>query len=579
MSLYSYKGAVKTLQDDLSSKSEAIRIEHAELVKLRKEFADKKSQEKRDKINPKILPKKHKTAAPIEEQEEEPTTTSEEATTTSTTTTTTTTTTENLPESHGKVDGNAKLSDVRKRSQTAYDHNRGTPTDPDLLDKRNFVRDMMKFAWKGYRERAWGYNEVKPDSGRPSTNNIFGAAKTGATIIDALDTLWIMGLTEQFEEGKKWVKEEFNLRVANQMLSAFETVIRFLGGLLGAYHMSGDYMFAQKAIEVAEAIDPAFRDSPFPAAHFNPSTGRTDSNSGRILSEIGSFHLEYYDLAFSVGDKKWFDRAYGIRDVIKTIKTRDGLIANRVSKPRKEVDGHWSATPQSGSISFGAEGDSYYEYLIKAFYQTSKLDKDAKELYDRSIDGAKKILVKTSTGGNRYLSDYPGSGASMQHLACFAGGMIAYGSKDSLTPEEDLKLGADITETCSLSYRNSKSHIGSERFSTFRNVAVGSPNYYILRPEVVESYFYLWRITKEQKYRDWAWEAAQAIEEHCRSVYGYSGLRNVDSLSPQKDDLQRSFFLAETLKYLYLIFSEDDLINLDEFVFNTEAHPLPITKY
>ena len=250
MSLYSYKGAVKTLQDDLSSKSEEIRIEHAELVKLRKEFADKKSQKKQDKINPKILPKKHKTAAPIEEQEEEPTTTSEEATTTSTTTTTTTTTTtENLPEGPGEVGGNAKLSDVRKRSQTAYDHNRGTPTDPDLLDKRNFVRDMMKFAWKGYRERAWGYNEVKPDSGRPSTNNIFGAAKTGATIIDALDTLWIMGLSEQFEEGKKWVKEEFNLRVANQMLSAFETVIRFLGGLLGAYHMSGDYMFAQKAIE------------------------------------------------------------------------------------------------------------------------------------------------------------------------------------------------------------------------------------------------------------------------------------------------------------------------------------------
>ena len=66
---------------------------------------------------------------------------------------------------------------------------------------------MMKFAWKGYRERAWGYNEVKPDTGRPSTSNIFGAAKTGATIIDALDTLWIMGLTEQFEEGRKWVQD------------------------------------------------------------------------------------------------------------------------------------------------------------------------------------------------------------------------------------------------------------------------------------------------------------------------------------------------------------------------------------
>ena len=70
------------------------------------------------------------------------------------------------------------------------------------------------------------------------------------------------------------------------------------------------------------------------------------------------------------------------------------MTANRVSKPKKEVGGKWSASPQSGSISFGAEGDSYYEYLIKAYYQTSKLDKDAKDLYDQSIAGAKKILVK-----------------------------------------------------------------------------------------------------------------------------------------------------------------------------------------
>ena len=60
-----------------------------------------------------------------------------------------------------------------------------------------------------------------------------------------------------------------------------------------------------------------------------------------------------------------------------------------------------------------------------------------------------------------------------------------------------------------MSYHNSKSHIGSERFSTYNGIAVGSPSYYILRPEVVESYFYLWRFTKDPKYRDWAWEAAQ----------------------------------------------------------------------
>jgi len=88
----------------------------------------------------------------------------------------------------------------------------------------------------------------------------------------------------------------------------------------------------------------------------------------------------------------------------------------------------------------------------------------------------------------------------------------------------------------------------------------------------------MWRYTKDQKYREWAWDAVQALEEHCRSEFGFSGIKNVNQAPTSKDDLQQSFFLAETLKYLYLIFSDDDLISLDEFVFNTEAHPLRIQK-
>lgn len=100
--------------------------------------------------------------------------------------------------------------------------------------------------------------------------------------------------------------------------------------------------------------------------------------------------------------------------------------------------------------------------------------------------------------------------------------------------------------------------------------------YYILRPETIESYFYLWRLTHDPKYRDWAWEAALAIEKHCKVENGYSGIKNVYDINGPKDDVQQSFFLAETLKYLYLIFSNDDLLPFDQWVFNTEAHPLPI---
>ena len=100
--------------------------------------------------------------------------------------------------------------------------------------------------------------------------------------------------------------------------------------------------------------------------------------------------------------------------------------------------------------------------------------------------------------------------------------------------------------------------------------------YYIQRPEVLESYFYMWRYTHDPKYRDWAWDAALAIEKHCRVEHGYSGLKNVYDVSSPKDDVQQSFIFAETFKYLYLIFSNDDLMSLNEWVFNTEAHPLPI---
>jgi mannosyl-oligosaccharide alpha-1,2-mannosidase len=100
----------------------------------------------------------------------------------------------------------------------------------------------------------------------------------------------------------------------------------------------------------------------------------------------------------------------------------------------------------------------------------------------------------------------------------------------------------------------------------------------ILNSETVESYFVMWRLTHEQKYRDWAWEAFLAIEKNCRVDGGYAGLNDVSNNFGGNDNLQQTFFLAETLKYLYLIFSDDSVIPLDKYVFNTEAHPLGIIE-
>jgi mannosyl-oligosaccharide alpha-1,2-mannosidase len=96
------------------------------------------------------------------------------------------------------------------------------------------------------------------------------------------------------------------------------------------------------------------------------------------------------------------------------------------------------------------------------------------------------------------------------------------------------------------------------------------------RPELVESLFYLWRFTHDPIYREWGWEVFEAIEKHCRVENGYVGLHDVRNPHSSADDFQQSFFLSETLKYLYLLFSPDHLLSLDEWVFNTEAHPLRV---
>ena len=93
--------------------------------------------------------------------------------------------------------------------------------------------------------------------------------------------------------------------------------------------------------------------------------------------------------------------------------------------------------------------------------------------------------------------------------------------------------------------------------------------------ETIESYFYAYRLTGDTVYQDRAWNAFEHISEVTRSSYGHSAIRNV--MRPDggsKRNEQESFWLAETLKYLYLIFDDVERLSLDEWVFNTEAHPL-----
>lgn len=116
----------------------------------------------------------------------------------------------------------------------------------------------MKHAWDGYARYGWGQNEVKPISRRGHSASIFGSAAMGATIVDAMDTLYIMGMMEEFEAGRDWIANSLDFNKMAGDVSVFETNIRYVGGLLAAYALTGDELFKEKAQMVTDKLLPAF---------------------------------------------------------------------------------------------------------------------------------------------------------------------------------------------------------------------------------------------------------------------------------------------------------------------------------
>jgi mannosyl-oligosaccharide alpha-1,2-mannosidase len=460
----------------------------------------------------------------------------------------------------------------------------GEDPDPVVNQRREFIKQMMKDAWDDYVRYAWGENELKPISQTGQDGGIYGDSKIGATIIDSLDTLFIMGYNDEYKKGRDWVAQNFDFSTVNTSVSLFETNIRIVGGFLTAYALTGDTLYVNQAYDVGKRLLPAF-DTPsgFPMDKINPATGATSGGSTISMAGLGTLHLEFVYLSEVTGDPIFAEKVGKIRQNLWNLEKPNGLYPNSVNiQTGRFAESH---------TSMGGGADSFYEYLLKSWIQTQ--DRQARQMYDETMDAfVSNDLIRTSKQSHLlYIAEIFEGGRIEDigsHLECFAGGMFALGSfTDPKNPadgnhDRDMEIGQNFTNTCHESYIRSATRIGPETFRfTDTAEAVGvneGDKYYILRPEVIESYFILYRLTKDPKYRDWGWDAAQAIQNYTKAGpgRGYSGLRNVYSDPPVQDDVQQTFFLAETLKYLYLLFSTSDLIDLDNWVFNTECHPLPI---
>jgi mannosidase alpha-like ER degradation enhancer 2 len=424
----------------------------------------------------------------------------------------------------------------------------------DKVKLADEVKQEFLHAWNGYKKYAWGHDELLPLSkGYKDWYN----ESLLLTPMDAFGTMKIMGLNKEAKEDKDLIlsKLSFDKDISVQV---FEINIRMLGGLLSAYQLDGDKRFLDLAVDLANRLMPAF-DSPtgMPYRYVNLKTGAT-SDSISNPAEIGTLILEWGTLSKITGNNIYYQKAKRALEEVFKRRSAIGLVGTFINVNT----GEWTNTDShiSGAI------DSYYEYLLKGWLMFG--DEDLKYMWDVSIKAI-----------NKYLADNTKNGFWYGHADMNTGKRTAtlFGALDAFFPAE-LILSGDTTRAEKLQANCYKmwmlEGIEPEEID-YSNMKITYPNY-ALRPENIESAYYLYHFTGRSEYLEMGKDYFESIVRYCRNDVGYSTLKSV--ITKGQGDLMHSFFLAETLKYCYLIFAPQNTIDFKMTLFNTEAHPLKVWK-
>jgi mannosyl-oligosaccharide alpha-1,2-mannosidase len=296
-----------------------------------------------------------------------------------------------------------------------------------------------------------------------------------------------------------------------------------------------------------------------------------------------SFSLEFAYLSHKTVDDKYFRAAKDIFHHVTKKTTRQSQVRKSILVPSS-----WNVmngTPLNQWTSLGSGSDSFYEYLIKVpLLLRMGINDDIlgyQQMFHLVIH--ESFLSKSSghilqshcnqTKGDNWFFPVDNRN-TYQHLLCYLPGTVLLaGNHTKKYYSEYLNLAERLIGGCHSTYEQSKTGLGAERIQIKGNNILPLDKGYYLRPEFVESLFILYRMTKDDRYQEIAWNVFMNIEKHCKTDIGYSSLLDVDDTKERKDE-QPSFFLGETLKYLLLTFAPDDYVDLDDFVFTTEAHPL-----
>ncbi|KAJ7843931.1 seven-hairpin glycosidase [Mycena leptocephala] len=476
------------------------------------------------------------------------------------------------------------------------------------ISRRDEVKSMFTKSYAAYKEYAFPHDDLAAISkGFWDFENGWGSS-----VVDGMATMVIMGLEDIFLDAVNFSSHiDFSAPKINQTVSVFESTIRYVGGMVASYELSGYQhpILITKAKELADKLAYAWvggNQVPYGFLNFTTNSPTITTERSTNLAEAGSLTLEWSTLSKYAKNATYGKLAMeAVKHIANLPAPLPGLAAQIIDPGSGDFVGAY--------VSWGSESDSYFEYLIKYARLSNTNDPIYIDTWKTAVDSSIHTLLKTSTVGNyKYLADRDDDGKILHfssHLACFHAGNWLYGGK-LVQNQTIFNYGLELNDGCWNTYASTmspslSSGIGPEVFafiSNDGNYTGGDPPTaeqldfynehgfyittadYVLRPEVLESNFYAWRLTGDTKYLDRAALAIDSLNKYMlQSSGGYAGLGDVNNVTAGYWDVQESFWFAEVLKYLYLTFDAPNHINLDEYVFNTECQPFkappPLNSY
>jgi ER degradation enhancer, mannosidase alpha-like 2 len=422
--------------------------------------------------------------------------------------------------------------------------------DAHSLEMAQRVKTEFLHAWNNYERYAWGHDALKPLS---KTSHDWYGQSLLMTPVDALDTLILMKLDAEANKARTLITSELSLD-RDIYVKNFEITIRLLGGLLSSYQLTGDKRLLELAEDLGTRLLPAFN-SPtgLPYVYVNLRTGQVRDPLSNP-AETGTLLLEFGTLSKLTGKPVFYDKAK--RALVETYKRRSaiGLVGSSINVET----GAW--TDPDSHISGGI--DSYYEYLWKCWLLFG--DKECLEMWNTSMPAVHKYLADEVRGELWYGHADMNTGAR---------GDTTYGALDAFFPAL-LALSGDLPRARRLQdsgFKMWQLHGIEPEVIDYKTMTATVFTYH-LRPEIVESTYYLYHYTNEPSYRQMGETIFTDFVKHCRVDSGYAALQNV--VTKEKRDEMESFAFAETFKYFYLLFASPETLDFDHVVFNTEAHPL-----